>query len=419
MSTVRSKGKLGRWLLLSALLVLVLVVTVVGFFNAHYDRDVHEADPVLATKGRIEKPEGYPILHLEGSAYAMGYQHGVLLKNEIAAFETEAYAYVEKMLAKQWGIPVFVARLIMRPLLYREAFEYLDTIPVEYLDEMEGIADGAGVAFADVLLMTCFWDMFYTHACSEFVLRSPDGRMFHGYNYDIVDPGHSFIQKYMLVIFYQPDEGIPFSMVNWVGNVGANTGMNDAGITVAWDNTLLRDTSILDDVEVPVRPFMITLRHLLQYATNLGEAREIAEEWPRSSGDIILIASDEEKSALALELAGKQSAVRPLEGEFLFSANHFVALDTYDWKGDERTALYREKLSVVASQPANPEMCAKILRTEGICRKRTAMSVIYDLTDGRFWVSASILPAPMQTYFAYDQASRGPAPSRARVDALR
>ncbi len=55
---------------------------------------------------RMEKAGGLHVLYLEGTPYEMGYQHGVLAREVIESFRTEAYAYVETLVP----IPGFLAR---------------------------------------------------------------------------------------------------------------------------------------------------------------------------------------------------------------------------------------------------------------------------------------------------------------------
>ena len=75
-----------------------------------------------------------------------------------------------------------------------------------------------------------------------------DGSLLHGYNYDLMHPDHALIQPYLAVLLYRPSQGIPFFTVNTVGTVGANAGMNEAGISVAWDNTYLKDRELVEGI---------------------------------------------------------------------------------------------------------------------------------------------------------------------------
>ncbi len=116
--------------------------------------------------------------------------------------------------------------------------------------------------------------------------------MIHGYNYDLMKPEHAIIQPYLAALFYRPSSGIPFVTVNTVGSVGVNAGFNDAGISVAWDDTHLNTTELFQGISGNAVPFIITLRRLLQYAKTVDEAVKIAlTGLPRPLADIIVIGS--------------------------------------------------------------------------------------------------------------------------------
>ncbi|MGD8905147.1 MAG: C45 family autoproteolytic acyltransferase/hydrolase, partial [Anaerolineae bacterium] len=254
-----------------------------------------EHERVLSA-ARIEGHGGLTALYLAGTPYEMGYQHGVLARDLIRGFRAAAYAYVTSLVpAPAW---------LARPLLFHQAAAYWPTIPPEYALEMQGIAHGAGVHPIEVLVSTAIWEMYLVSGCSEFAAVGPltvSGSLLHGYNYDLMHPDHALIQPYLAAIFYRPSQGIPFFTVNTVGSIGANAGMNEAGISVAWDNTYLSDGELTQDIQGPVVPFILTLRKLLQNGRSLDGAVEIiTASLPRPLGDIVIIGSAGEGQAVAL-----------------------------------------------------------------------------------------------------------------------
>ncbi len=74
-------------------------------------------------------------------------------------------------------------------------------------------------------------------------INRPAARLLHGYNYDLLEPSQAFISPYLALLFYRPDSGAPFAQLNMLGCVGVNAGVSAHGISVAWDNTILRPGS--------------------------------------------------------------------------------------------------------------------------------------------------------------------------------
>ena len=110
--------------------------------------------------------DGMSVLYLAGTHYEMGYQHGTLMREKIHAFRQAAYAYITSLLQKENKWPDWLARLVTQPLLCWQAAAYWDTIPPEYLEEAQGIADGAGIHPLEVVLVTAIWEMYIAGVCS-------------------------------------------------------------------------------------------------------------------------------------------------------------------------------------------------------------------------------------------------------------
>jgi len=393
--------------------------------------DEHER---VLSAARIERHSGLTALYLAGTPYEMGYQHGVLARDLIRGFRAAAYEYVTSLVpAPAW---------LARPLLFYQAAAYWPTIAPEYALEMQGIAHGAGVHPIEVLVSTAIWEMYLVSGCSEFAAVepvTPDGSLLHGYNYDLMHPDHALIQPYLAAIFYRPGRGVPFFTVNTVGSIGANAGMNEAGISVAWDNTYLRDDELTRNISDPAVPFILTLRRLLQHSRCLDEAvRTVTGSLPRPLGDIVIVGSASEGRAVALETAGHTHALRQMEGGAVWSTNCFRSpqLAPHDHRGDGRTlsgeeewsrfpryAAYRQLFAGSDGHPdlsgLDPASAAGFLRDPypreaggflhpnsaaraTICREYSSWSLVMEPAAGRLWVSDTAPPAPQGCFYAFD-----------------
>jgi hypothetical protein len=395
-----------------------------------------EHERVLAA-ARIEQHGGLTALYLAGTPYEMGYQHGVLARDLILGFRRTAYAYVTSLVPGP--------RWLARPLLFYQGAAYWPTIPLEIAEEIRGIADGAGIHPIEVLVSTAIWEMFLVSGCSEFAAVAPvtaAGSLIHGYNYDLMHPDHALIQPYLVALFYRPDQGIPFVAVNTAGSVGANAGLNGAGISVAWDNTYLKDDELAHDtdeprrISLPVVPYVITLRRLLQHSQRLEDAVWIlVDSLPRPLADIAIVGSAEEGRAVAVETAGRVHAVRGMEDGAIWSTNCFrsATLAPYDRRGDGRDlpaeAAWRRfprymaysQLFAACEGQLTPATAAAFLRdpypreAEGfvypslasratICRDITSWSLVMEPEKGRLWISDTEIPGCQGRFYAFDLA---------------
>lgn len=396
----------------------------------------------VMSAARADDQDGMLALYLAGTHYEMGYQHGTLAREMIQGYRRDAYAYMIDLIQQELGLPHWLARLLTRPLLYWRAAAYQDTIPSEYLKEARGIADGAGVHAIEVVLVTAIWEIYLASGCSEFVVAgemTADGSMIHGFNYDLMSGKHALINPYLAMIFFRPAEGVPFSTLNTVGSIGVNAGMNDAGLSVAWDNTHARDDSLYQGIDLPVVPFIVTLRRLLERCRSLDEAVQlVVDTLPRPMADIIIIGSAAEGRAVALETVGHVHATRPLTSGAVWSTNHFRTpeLAPHDRRGDwrkvselgeeeyvRRFARYvaygmllaqhhgriTPRLALDLLRDPYPREAAGVLynptdthRTT-ICRAHTSFSVVMQPGLGLIWGSDGKLPAPQGRFFAFDQ----------------
>lgn len=393
----------------------------------------------LLGTARLEQHGGLTALHLAGNPYEMGYQQGILARDLIHAYRQVAYDFVLPQLPGP--------KPLRKPLLFHHASGYWSTIPAELQHEIQGIADGAGVHPIEVLASAAVWEILLVSGCSEFAAVGPataSGALLHGYNYDLMHPDHALIQPYLAALFFRPAQGIPFFTVNTIGSVGANAGMNQAGISVAWDNTYLRGEELTRDITLPVAPFVITLRRLLQYAHTLDEAVDlVTSTLPRPLADIIIIGSAPEGRAVALETAGHRFAVREMEGGAIWSTNCFRSTDlaAYNRRGDgseldeagawqrfPRYLAYQDLFTAHRGR-LEPDLAASFLRDpyprekEGhlypilqpgatICRDITSFSLVMEPGTGQLWISDAALPGCQGRFYAFSLADGERQPGR-------
>jgi hypothetical protein len=396
----------------------------------------------MLAAGRRELNGSLLTLHLAGSPYAIGLQHGALCRAEIHGLRRAAYHYLSGEVGRILRLPRRAARLITRPLLLWQARAYLPFVASEQREEMRGIADGAGVPLLEAVLINAIWELYLATGCSEFAVRGPksaDGELLHGYNYDLLDPAQAFISPYLALLFYRPDSGAAFAQLNLVGCVGVNAGISASGISIAWDNTVLRPGSaLLKGVPRHCTPFVLALRRLLQYADSIDSAVAIMRaHLPRPTADIIIVGDGHANRAVAIETAGGELAVREMRDDAIWSANSFVtaAMAAEDRPGlpdavpgetgnsQGRYTSYAEQLGqpdkrldvtgavALLRDPYPREQRGYIqpaARRRTICRPISAFSLVMQPRTGRLWVGDLRIPTPLGSFHGFDLAREAP-----------
>jgi isopenicillin-N N-acyltransferase like protein len=305
----------------------------------------------------------------------------------------------------------------------REAGRFAEPIEAfapRYLEEIRGIAEGAGVEFEDILGINVRTEVMFAakaraaaaqadgggrrpEGCSAFAVlpsASADGHTLIGQNWDWLL--HSF--DTVVVLEAAQDEGPDFVTVVEAGLL-AKTGMNSSGIGLT-TNALVTD----HDRGEPGVPYHLVLRGILD-AENLSDAYATMQRGIRSSSANYLVASVD-GIAVDIEAApgdfSRLFLLFPTDGVLLHT-NHFVspAFDAKDvslWvMPDSPFRLERLRASVPAGSKPSIEDFESVLadhanNPSGICchpdprmdpldRGATVASVLMDLDRRRMWIA--------------------------------
>ena len=231
----------------------------------------------------------FPHIRVEGGprerGHSYGEQAGERIRRSIEAYEGVFDHYA----GWDWG------------QVTAEAARYRDPISrfgKKYLEEIGGIADGAGVPEADVLAINVRTEVMFAakaraaaelgdqahlpHECSAFAVlpsRSDDGHTLIGQNWDWLL--HSF--DTCVVLEAHQDDGPDFVTVVEAGLL-AKTGMNSSGIGLA-TNALVSDR----DRGEPGVPYHLLLRAILD-AETISDAYAALQQGVRSSSANYLVA---------------------------------------------------------------------------------------------------------------------------------
>ena len=205
-------------------------------------------------------------------------------------------------------------------------------IPKEYLLEIYGISLSASERYKYITLNYQRYLNYHAAndighaiedlnmvACTSFSVwnkKSKDGSLLIGRNFDFYF-GENFAQDKM-ICFYKPDNGYNFMMISWGGMVGAVSGMNMHGLT------LTINTAKSNKPSKARTPLCIIGRKILQYASNIDEAYEIAKKTDTFISASFLIGSHKENKSVIIEKSiTKTCLFDNIDENFISCTNHF------------------------------------------------------------------------------------------------
>jgi hypothetical protein len=358
------------------------------------------------------------VLFVSGTPYERGYQHGVLLREEVRDNLLTMY---KKVLNK-----------FRYEELLEESYERQRSfIPQEYIDEMHGLAHGARIPLKVVhaihalpeitewggkkKLKKVIKDMMegvYGTSCSNFAASSTataDGKM---YTVRILDWGlHklSKLHEYPLITISIPEKGIPSANVGWVGFLGAVSGMNAQGIT-------LGEMGYGDPEGETMRgqPMPFLLRDILSYTSNLGEVRTRIQGTPGTNSFVFLM-SDGKNYDAELYIRDRMRFEVHKPGEDLKDDKHaFPAIANIVYGGH-----YSDKMNESLSQKRGSLTPDNIMKDviPYIAMPSNFQNVVYEPRGLQLWVNNAKSPserAAEQPYSFFDlgKALREVAPPR-------
>lgn len=250
------------------------------------------AVPILETvrSGTLEWAGPTPVLHLSGSPYSLGYQHGSLMRTQVRASVANIMAFADRELGILGLRRVMARRALDRAWRRMEPF-----VPDRYLEEMQGLADGAGIPLKTLQRVHALPDLT-SIGCASFAAAGPataDGRLIHMRNLDWSI--RSDVQKHAALFVVHPKKGRAFVNIGWLGFIGVISGVSEKGISVAEIGAESAEAS-LDGIPMP-----FLQRRILEEADDLKQAVALIRTGPRTVGYNYVLADAPRKEAVALE----------------------------------------------------------------------------------------------------------------------
>ncbi len=211
----------------------------------------------------LETHQGQSILHLRGSPYELGYQHGQLLKEQVKA---NVQQFVDGYLMADPEHPQIKPFLSALPTL-------LTHIPTDYQQELKGLADGSGMPYEKILLLNLIPEMFHCTGLTVSGQATANRELYHVRVLDYAVGKN--LQHTAVLMVVEPEGKIPFINVSYAGFIGCITGMNLQKIAMGeiggkgyghWNGM----------------PMAFLLRYILERAVHLEDVKALLSSLPRT-----------------------------------------------------------------------------------------------------------------------------------------
>lgn len=344
------------------------------------------------------------LLILSGTSYEIGVKHGEKAKKKIVN-SLETY---EKMFGEladiSWKMAIEKAKLHMNAI---EKYNHL------YLEEMDGVAKGAGVTFEDILALNARSEIALTNApdgCTSFALTKPKTeKTWLAQNWDWRGS-----QIDSLVYLQIEQENMPtIKMVTEAGIIG-KIGCNSEGIGVCLN-------AIVTNVWEPKVPIHLGLRSILE-SESLAEAVGRVKDNQMASPAHFLVASDKE-GLVGLEVSPVQTEQLQTINGVLSHTNHLCSLkmfnkvhedpiaDSFDRlttisellnKINNRHVSEKDLFEILSNHDGYPSSICRHVSSEqvNIARSETVFSIVMNLSDRELsWIEGK----PCEHEFAWEE----------------
>lgn len=221
----------------------------------------------------------------------------------------------------------------------------------KYLEEVRGIAEGAGVAFEDVFYLTAdeelvsLWEK--PEKCSTVVVRTKDGLLL-GHNED-------YPPRYMdrlVIVDARPDDGPAFLALTYPYILaGPSCGMNDRGLAFGVD-------SLGFHARGRGLPTNYVLRDLYS-VRRIGDVRRIMDASGRVMGNAATVASASEGRAVSVEASPRAVDVLEMGKRGMLAHTNHVRSETLDRDGEKASWSSRKRLAALEHLLAATETHAR------------------------------------------------------------
>lgn len=268
-----------------------------------------------------------PIVHLHGTPYEQGVQHGRQLRDRIAH---NLGVYFDRF-EREAKVPR--ADVLVRARQYGEAIAAHNA---DYYAAMQGVADGSGFSLPELIALNVRYEILYYQfgvlalaaevaaghperpepdGCTAFAVlpeASANGHLLVGQNWDWIP------QVQGAVLHTVEQDGLETLSFTEAGIVGGKIGLNSAGVALAINGMTTTD----DDWSRLSKPFHVRCYEILR-SRSFDAAVNVVTGLDRACSTNFLIAQTPDQ-VVDIEAAPDKVQLLQCENDCLVHTNHFV-----------------------------------------------------------------------------------------------
>jgi isopenicillin-N N-acyltransferase-like protein len=335
-------------------------------------------------------PSPPPLIRIKGSHLNMGRMLGEACAEQVKHSIQNARNLIDNtyaVLELTWEGAIIQARKYMP--FAQERYP-------QYVDELMGIAEGAGVPFDDIAVLTGMeavtQDALHLTKCTSMAVnseRTADGHVLIAHNEDWLPEDESDV----CVVHAMPDDEPPFLAMTY-GGLLPNIGFNAAGIAQCCDSVYPNDSRIgiprvvLSRAVLGARTIGDAIRHMLIPQRAAGYNHLLAHE----SGELYTV-----------EVSARKFAIQYSEDNYVVHTNHYLnpVMQTVELDSDELISTRVRYFRALRLLKSNSQHTVKTLQAiqkdhtnypDSICnhsdetidpldREKTINALVIDLTS--------------------------------------
>lgn len=346
-----------------------------------------------------------PIIEVRGSPHERGRQQGEAARPEVLRAMERYRDILPQAIGLSWDAGMREARKFLP--YGEEAFP-------QFVEEVRGIAEGAGISFEEAWTLNCYEGLTEAReqmwGCTSIAVRddlTTDGHVLLAHNEDwtSVDKDHVYLVR------SEPDDGPAFVGMTY-GPLLVNIGINAEGIAVAIDSIYSTDGGV-------GVPRILSSRAVLD-ARTIGQAIRACVPKLRAGGYSYVLA-DAHGELYTVETSATTHVILYGEEGWLVHTNHCVSpkMQTLESPGTYSSSnvrlnrarrLLRAQLGHVTVESLQVLLRDHVNFPDSICshedpddppyeREMTLVSLIMDLTERAMWAAPG--PPCQGEYTAY------------------
>ncbi len=444
-----------KYLILGSLIITVILIGVILIYveshrlstgkvykdKAAFDRlDIVKVQSTGSRKNLAnawaETKAGNIHLYLKGNPYEMGFQHGRLLKEQINCGVVPIFADPLATIPRYRKKTKWLRSLIH---LYLEITLYApfeSNTPTTYLQEIKGMADGAGMDYRTMFMANFLSDfnmamlpeelasevqkIDLNTECTSFVVsgnNTVNGELLFGRNTDYSGQGRW--AKNQVIVYYEPENANRYVKVSTAGMIKCNSAMNEHGLVIG-GHFMGYSGSTPAGIS-----FTIFENEIMRKTKTIAEAVNLLETRPRGGAFGLVIADGKSGKAVAVEANRQNLGIRQMKDDRIAMTNcafseeltevdllqeYNIGMRNIRSRYDRVIALIEEHTSDIT-----PEHIARFLgdhwdivvgkeRSIGstVCFEANVTSVVFAPGKGNFWVATGLEPACTNPYFGFN-----------------